>query len=153
MTEHDPTALEQREAEALARALEGEADEGAPADALETAGLVRAAGREAAWTAERSRAVLDRIAPALGARRSRWKLALVALPAAAAILVAVATSVPVTRRAAAVREALPQPSAALLAVQARAARGEASLDALDGEMRAYRMQVYAALARRYGERR
>jgi len=38
----------------------------------------------------------------------------------------------------------------LLAAQARAARGEAPLEALDAEMRAYRMQVYQALARRYG---
>jgi len=49
-----------REAEALARALDGEADTGAPADALQAAALLRH-GTGAELAPDRARAVLDRV--------------------------------------------------------------------------------------------
>jgi hypothetical protein len=47
---------------------------------------------------------------------------------------------------------LPPPSLALLEEQARAARGQEGLDALDRQMRDYRSTFYATLARREGGR-
>lgn len=157
MTDDDPTPEEQREAEALARALQGVAEPAAPRDALETAALVRAAGPAGALSPERGAAVLERIAPALKGprRRPRWRTAVLAAASVAAAVLgfSVTGHLQITARAPSARRERtwpPEPSAALLAAQARAARGEAPLEAIDAEMRAYRMQVYQALARRYG---
>ena len=144
--ELEATEAERAEAEALARALErGAARDAGPEDAVAPAALLRAAARPAP-DAARLEAAAARGRAALGARRPsrlRWLFPIVLAPSAAAAAVALffvssARHAPVPP--------LPQPSAALLEAQARAARGRPDLTALDAQMRDYRAAYYAALA-------
>jgi hypothetical protein len=145
--EKPPTEAELREAELLARALEGPDGPGrdlSPVeDALGAAYLLRGSRRMELGEL-RARAVQERIWP----RRSR------ALSAAAVLLAAAAAAAAIVlwpRRAA----ELPAPSVQLLRAQLAAARpGEqATIDPLAAEMSGYRAQIYGALARAYGGHR
>jgi len=153
MSEDEPTDKERAEAEALAHALDNEkgAAESAPADALETAALLR----HAELSDLAARRVFERLAPALERRR---RVVMVRLLAGTAVLVALAvpivvlTSAPrsvvthAPRAGALSATALPRPSAQLLTAQARAASDPRKLQ---NEMRSYRDAVYDALAARY----
>jgi hypothetical protein len=149
MSEDEPSDKERAEAEALARALDGEAAPPAaaplPLDALETAALLRQ--RElSAVAAER---VLAHLTPAL--RRKRYAMRIKVFAAAATLLAASSAALLVWRKmgpapAVVSATALPLPSAALLAAQARA---PTDAQALDEEMRRYRGSLYGALSARY----
>ena len=139
--EKEPTDEERREAEALARALDGQEGEAPPADALEAAALLRAT-RHAALSDVRARAVRERIFP--HPRRLKWlapAAAVVAVAATLVILVGARRSRPTP---------IPAPSAALLSAQAEAARPHGATGTLlDREMLAYRQGVLATLGVRY----
>jgi hypothetical protein len=145
--EKPPTEAELREAELLARALEGPDEPGRDLspidDALGAAYLLRGSMRLELGE-RRARAMLGRIWP----RRSRARSAAALLLAAAA---AAAAIVPWPRRAA----EFPAPNVQLLRAQLAAARpGEpATVDPLAAEMSGYRTQIYDALARAYGGHR
>ena len=145
-----PTEAERREAELLARALEGAArpgDEVGPVeDAVGAAWLLRAS-RGAELSELRARAVLERAWP----RRRRWldptpgKMAALGAAAAVAAIVSAVPHGPAK---------LPPPPVPLLRAQLAAARpGAPELARLETEMDAYREQVYAALGRTYGRAR
>ena len=137
--EKEPTPEEQREAEALARALEGQ-EANAPADVLEAAALLRAS-RSAELSDVRARAIRQRILPV---RHWHWMAPLGALGAALATLIVMF----VARRQ--VPTPLPAPSPALLSAQAESARPKgADAQLLDREMVAYRARVLGALEARY----
>src|SRR6267142_2991549 len=142
--EKPPTEAELREAELLARALEGPDEPGrdlSPVeDALGAAYLLRESRRMQLGEL-RARAVQKRIWP----RRSRARSAAAVLLAAGA---AAAAIVLWPRRAA----ELPAPSVQLLRAQLAAARpGEpATIGPLAAEMAGYRAQIHGALARAYG---
>ena len=144
--DQDPTPEEQREAEALARALEGDASAAPPADVRATVGMLRHAGRGAALAPDRAAAVRARAAETLvrpARRRARWLwlAAPVAAAAAAVVLVMVVRRPPSPGAL-----PLPAPSLPLLAAQAAAARGDArALDTLDQQMRAYRASMFRQL--------
>jgi len=136
--EKAPTPEERREAEALARALDGE-DANAPADALEAAALL-SASRNAELSDVRARAVRDRALPR--GRHWHWMAPLGVLAATAAtviVMIAHRRQVPAQ---------IPMPSAALLAAQAEAARPQGGTQ-LEREMVAYRQRVLAALEARH----
>jgi len=180
MVEHDDeegvTAEEQAQAEALARALDGQAsspDGAAPADALETAALLRYAAGDGELDEGRAEAVLDALwppgaqrpgdpssAPALMRARARWRgPALAAALGFAAAAAALLWSRPGAEVAApadgpqlqAPSEAatLPAPPTELLRAQAAAARDPATRDALDTAMGSYREAVLRRLAAQY----
>jgi len=164
--DEEPTEQEEREAAALAAALEGEpAPAGdaeaaglGPDDALETAALLRHAGRPIAVPPAAEPSVAAKVAPLLDARRARgrrggrrWIATSLALPAAAAgawLLFATTAG----RHAPLSMVAPPPPSADLLAAQAEATRGGrtpgAAIARLDVEMRAYRRRYHEGLRRR-----
>jgi hypothetical protein len=151
-TDDEPTPEELREAEALARALEGEAGAGAaPPEALEAAALLRYARSEGALAPGRQAAVGERVrapvAAALRPRRRWWLWAGLAPLATAGALSLLLVRAQRPKLAASVAPMLlPPPSAALLQTQAAAARGDArALGRLDLEMREYRQAVYARL--------
>jgi hypothetical protein len=132
MSDDESTPEERREAEALARALEGRPAEGVPADALATAALLRYARSEGRLDPARAAAVGRRLQPGL---RRWWWLAVVPVAAAAAGIV-IASRAPLR---------LPPPPKQVLSTQAAAAHGGvAELDALDRQMRAYRRALFAA---------
>jgi hypothetical protein len=152
VNDKDPTEKELREAEALARALDGDGSPAEiPADALETAGLLRASREDAGLDPSRQRAILDKILPAIKeTRRFSWLRWLVPVGAAAGVLLLV-MNIPMYSKApqeAAVM--LPAPPRSLLMVQARAAQGQ-ELKELEKEMRAYRDRMYASLSGKYPE--
>jgi hypothetical protein len=131
MSDDEPTPEERREAEALARALEGRPAEGVPADALATAALLRYARSEGRLDPGRAAAVGRRLQPT--ARRWWWLAAVPVAAAAALVLVARAP------------QRLPPAPKELLVTQAAAAHGGgAELEALDRQMREYRRALFAA---------
>lgn len=152
MTEKDPTPEEIREAEALARALEGdESSSDAPEDALQAAALLRSGE----LSEQRSQAVFERVVAGSDLEKSepadrlRWLIPVGGLVAAAVVglllLLPGTLSSPVST-------SLPPPGAALLQAQGRAARGGVEgLVALKGEMQGYRKNMYLALSERYRE--
>jgi hypothetical protein len=134
-----PSPEELREAEALARALEGDPGVAAPADVLPVVQLLRHAHSPAQLSDERSQALAARlrVAPVARARRRWWLVAPLAAAAAAGMLFASLRGTPVTEL---------RPSGALLAAQAAAARGDrAALERLDREMRSYRQSQFRQL--------
>jgi hypothetical protein len=145
MSEREPRAEELREAEALARALEGGKQGDAPGDAAEMAALLRAAGRQGTLSPERSRAVLEDVQRE---RRSpRWRRRMMVMgTAAAAVALALTATFSLRRSAAGAR--MPRPQARMIAAQINAARG-GNLVALEVETRVYRTAMYASLASRY----
>lgn len=156
------TAQEDRQADALARALEreGGADD-LPEDALEAAALLRYSLDGGELPADRKAAILEEVlstarAPGRAAPSDRprglapWRRWL--WPAgglAAAASVALALWVTVHNPSVPEPTRLPAPTAALLAVQLQAAGGSGDVAQLSGEMRTYRHEMYAALGRRY----
>lgn len=156
------TAREDRQADALARALEreGGADD-LPEDALEAAALLRYSIDGGELAADRKAAILEEVlstarAPGKAApsdrRRGlspwrRWLLPAGGLAAAASVALALW----IGGRHASVLEPtrLPLPTATLLTAQLEAAGGSGDVTHLSGEMRVYRHEMYAALGRRY----
>jgi hypothetical protein len=141
-----PTPDELREAEALAKALEGGSDAAAPVDALEAAALLRAAPLDPVASA----AIRARARPPMRARR-RFPIQAFAGSIAVIIIVLGAVSAVQRRPAGVPPLPLPPPPPALLAAQARAPKE--GLEPLAREMAPYRGEVLVALARRYGARR
>jgi len=119
MKDDDPTPEELRDAEALARALEGAPSASAPPPGtLETAALLRHGAGQ--LDPARAQALAAQLRAELRPRRRRWPW-LVLVPLAAGV--AASVLVPLVRRPALPRlSSLPAPSPALLAAQAEAAR-------------------------------
>jgi hypothetical protein len=149
-----PTPEELREAEALARALEGDPQAAAPADVMPAVGLLRHA-RARGLDPARSQALGAKLRAEVAARPRgrRWLLwllpPLVAAAAAGLLLVPMARSPSPAGIASRSRTApaLPRPSETLLAAQAAAARGDrGALDTLDREMRGYRRALFVSMA-------
>ena len=153
MSDQDPTEKELREAEALARALEGDGSPAEiPTDALEAASLLRASREDAGLDPARQREIQDKILPAKEEpRRFPWLRWLVPVAGVAGVLFLVMT-VPMYSKApqqAAVM--FPAPPRSLLMIQARAATRVEDLKALEKKMRAYRSRMYASLSGKYPE--
>lgn len=160
MNEREPDEMERREAEALARALEGDGSADAiPDDALQAAALLRCTAGEGELADDRRRAVLARLehdAADRPARRSRLRWLVPAGSMAALLLVAAVwvfgllSDRKTTPPPQPVR--LPSPGLELLASQARAAAGSSrDLASLGEGMRAYRRRMYDALAQGHPE--
>jgi hypothetical protein len=152
----EPTADEQAQAEALARALAGEPEgQRPPPEALDSAALLGFARSGGTADPARLAAVRDRtradVLAGLRPRRKRrwwaWMSAPLAAGAAAGLVLA-------TRPAPRFSDSRwPAPPAALLETQAAAARGErGALGRLDEQMRVYRQALLAG-ARPPGEGR
>ena len=141
---------EKREAEALARALEGDGSpEEIPTEALEAAGLLRAGREDSGLDPARQREILDKILP-VKKKRIPWLRWLVPVAGVAGVLFLVMT-VPILSKApqqAAV--VFPAPPRELLMAQAQAAR-EKDLKGLEKKMQKYRGEMYASLAGKYAE--
>lgn len=155
MTTNDdePTEAELREAEALARALDGgRGDPEMPDDALGTAAYLRYAKDGGALDSDKEEAILaDALARARPPRARpawRWRIfGALGLAATGAALVFIVARAPIGDAA----DTLPAPPRALLEAQIDAAGGRvASLDTLTAETRDYRAAVYGALRDRYG---
>lgn len=162
MKDDEPTPEELREAEALARALEGAPSEAAPPpEALEAAALLRHAHRGGELDPARAQVIAAGLRAQVQQqprppRRRRWIWLLPPLAVGAAALVLLlpmtllrrpdsvpppAVTGPLPRLT-----AFPAPGAALLAAQAEAARGGGQgLGDLDAQMRAYRQALFARL--------
>jgi hypothetical protein len=143
----DPTPEELREAEALARALEGDKSAAPPPDVSAAAGLLRYA-RGNDLPPDRAEAIRGPLGKTVvpSQRRPRWWLWL--LPPLAAATTAGVLLSPL-RRPSSLSTSPATPSSALLAAQAAAARGDSqALDALDQHMRAYRQSMLRQLTRR-----
>jgi hypothetical protein len=161
--DEQPTEEELREAAALAAALEGApaaaagADPAAaPADALETAALLRHARAPLVVPPALEPIAAAQAGAVLDARRARrrlrgraWMIPAIAAPAAAAVFLFTMTlrqTAPPPTTAGA-----PPPPADLLAAQAQATRGgreaSAALATLETKMRAYRRQYHDGLRR------
>jgi hypothetical protein len=142
MSEEDPTPDELREAEALARALEGQPGEAAaPPEALEAAAFLRHGGGE--LDPNHAAALAARLRAEIQPRRRTWLWWLAPLVAGAT---AVALCVPARRHELPSLTSLPSPPPALLAAQAQVARGQGrAIDDLDGQMRAYRKEMFRRL--------
>jgi hypothetical protein len=141
----DPDEL--REAQALARALEGTSDAGAPADALETAALLRYARRNDPAKEQLARA----LGAATGARvRPRVIWAASALAAAAALAVAWLPS-PAPEPSLSAPELPPSPREELVAAQGRVlAAPERDLTELVRATDRRRRALFVGLGARYG---
>lgn len=139
-----PSDEERREAELLARALEGPAlpgrDVAAVDDALGAAWMVRAS-QNLGQTELRRRAVLERVWPKPSWRFPGRVIAAIAAAAAIAFFFLVRT-----------RAHLPAPGVDLLRAQLAAARpgSDAAFARFEQENAKYRGEVYAALRRAYG---
>jgi hypothetical protein len=150
MKDDEPTPEELREAEALARALEGAPSESAPPpEALETAALLRHAHGGGQLDPARAQALAAKLRAEVRPRRRRWWWA-VLVPVAVGTAGVMLFATTMQRRGPALPP-LPAPGPAVLAAQAEAARGRPqALADLDAQMRAYRQALYARL--REGER-
>jgi hypothetical protein len=148
--EPSPTPEELREAEALARALDGAPSDAAPPpEALETAALLRHGGGELDPARAQALAAKLRAEVRPRPRRRLWPV-LVPLALGVAVLVILPSALLLRSRqlppSAVSPAGLPAPTAALLAAQAEAARGhEQALGALDAQMRSYRRALFARL--------
>jgi hypothetical protein len=155
VSDRDPTELEKREAEALARALEGdpprdEAPPGIPPDALQAASLLRASREDAGLDPARQRQILEKILPEKEgkARGIPWLRWLVPVAAVAGVLFVIMTVPMYSKSPQAGAVMFPTPPRSLLRIQARAAEGE-DLKALEQKMRVYRRRMYASLSGKY----
>jgi len=143
---------EKREAEALARALEGDGSpEGIPTDALEAASLLRASREDAGLDPARQQEILDKILPEKKPRRIPWLRWLVPVAGVAGVLFLVMT-VPMLSKSPPQQAAVvfPAPPRDLLMAQVQALR-DRNLKGLDKKMQKYRGQMYASLAGKYPE--
>lgn len=140
----EATDEEGREAEALARALDGGGEPGAatPTDALAVSALLRHGLGAGDLDPARAQAISARVRKGVvpGRRWGRWWLWIA--PPVAALVTAGVLLVPLRRSPLAPGSA-PLPSGALLAAQAAAARGGGEgLAALDRQMREYRRAIF-----------
>ena len=151
MKENEPTPEEIREAEALARALEGDGSSpDLPEDALQTACLLRAGDLDQ----KTSQAVFEKVLadsdlakPKSRPARLRWLVPVGGLATVA--LVGILLAQPQAQPAPAT---LPEPEAALLQAQGEAASPKGQdLVALAEQMNRYRRNMYQALSERYPE--
>jgi len=144
----EPTPEELREAQALARALDGAPSESAPPpEALEVAALLRHAQRGGELDPARAQALAATLRAGVRPPRRRWLwIALVPVAAGVTAMIVLALA-PTSGRVTGSRlRSLPAPSASLLHAQAEAARGQSqSLADLDAQMRAYRQTLFARL--------
>lgn len=157
MSEQDPRPDEEREAEALAHALErGHGSDELPEDALETAALLRYGQDGGELGRERSEAILEEVLGSARAPESKpspswlkWLVPLGGLAAAgAAVLIALRVVGP---GGDATAVAMPEPDVELLRAQAEAAAGsDEAASALSSRMRDHRGQLVVALGERYG---
>jgi len=141
MKDDEPTPEEQREAEALARALEGDPSGSAPPpEALEVAALLRHAHGEGQLDPARAQVMAAALRAGVRRPRRHWPWLLMPLAAGAT---AVTLLLSTTRAPLPPLPPLPAPGPALLAAQAEAARGGGqSLGSLDTQMRAYRRELF-----------
>jgi hypothetical protein len=145
---------EEREAASrMASALDGAGDREGVESELEVATLFRASNSDDdRWSEARAARVWARVvgadAGAVARRRRRWRFGAVGAAAAAAVVAVFSIGV---RGGGTTR--LPAPGIALLKVQAESAATGKSIARLRDEMRAYRAQMFVALAKRYGETR
>ncbi len=149
MSEKEASAEEQREAEALAAELDGRTPPSvAPADALETAALLKAGQAGMALSPERSEALLEQVLDS-APPRSSWLGIGRLLPMAAALAAVVLLILVFTGKTPGPETvlALPRPGPELLQAQAAATAGD--IGKLRAEMHSYRRELYAALALRY----
>jgi hypothetical protein len=146
MKDDEPTPEELREAEALARALDGAPPGSAPPPgALETAALLRYAQSAGQLDPARAQALAAKVRGELRPRRRRWSLILapLALGVAGAFALVLMFTPATPRRPAASLSSLPTPAPSLLAAQTEAARGRSqALADLDAQMRAYRRTLF-----------
>jgi len=141
---------ENREAEALARALEGDGSpEGIPADALETAGLLRASREDAGLDPARQQQILDKILPEKK-KRIPWLRWLVPVAGVAGVLFLVMMMPIYSKAPQQSAVVLPAPPRSLLMAQAQAAQRR-DLKGLEKKMRKYRGEMYASLTGKYPE--
>jgi hypothetical protein len=164
--ENNPSEQERAEAEALARAIEGDAGGSAPGDVVETATLLRAVAAKEGLSSERARAVYSGLEPAIEHYvRPRSSGTLITLAALGACLAAAAALVLYVSRpespaaVAAIHDhgpirkvSMPSPSRELLAAQAALGTEDASdatRAAFEREMRVYRASVLRALKNEY----
>ncbi len=149
MNDGEATAKEKREAEALARVLEGdESAENIPADALEVAGLLRVSGEDAGLSDERRDAILKKvfIFAEPEKRQVPWLLWLVPAGGLAAAVAIFA----LTLTARIGPAPLPLPDKELIEAQASVAAGNRQAVAvLRDRMRQYRREIYKTLAEHY----
>jgi hypothetical protein len=142
MSEPEPTPEELREAEALARALEGGRSAGAAPERA-AAALLAYSHHGGLSPEAKARGVVE--VTRLRGARWRWSVragALAVSVAAAALVVVYWPRMP---------SSLPPPDVELLRAQSRAAGGDAAaVAAMDERMRGYRGQLLASLERRYG---
>ncbi|MBW1810722.1 MAG: hypothetical protein JRJ87_21195 [Deltaproteobacteria bacterium] len=154
MSDKEPTKQEALEAEALAKALDGDGTGHELAgDALETAALLRASHDSGELSAERENAVLQKILAE--ARNSgqkdpiawlRWLIPAGGLAAAAVVGIVFASGILSPFSPA----SLPKPDITLLKAQSEAARGDpASISVLRTGMQTYRRSMYASLSEHY----
>ena len=142
---------ENREAEALARALEGDGSpEGIPTDALEAAGLLRASREDAGLDPARQQKILDKILPEKKPRRIPWLRWLVPVAGVTGVLFLVMVMPMYSKAPQQAAVIFPAPPRSLLMVQAKAAQGK-ELRKLQKEMQKYRGHMYASLAGKYPE--
>jgi hypothetical protein len=154
MSEKEPTPNEMREAEALARALEGDGSSpDVPEDALQTSALLRSHELDQV----RSQAVFERVLAGTDHKKSartssrlRW---LIPVGGLAAVLVAwVLFMVPgIVTLDEAAPASLPPPDAELLQAQGKAASQPDGLAGLHARMHRYRHDMYRTLSERYSE--
>jgi hypothetical protein len=152
VSDKDPTELEKSEAEALARALEGDGSpQDIPQDALEAASLLRAGREESGLDPARQREILDKILPAKEEpRRFPWLRWLVPVAGVAGVLFLVMMLPMYSKAPQEAAIMFPAPPRSLLMIQARAAQGK-DLKELEKKMRAYRSRMYASLSGKYPE--
>jgi hypothetical protein len=163
MTVHDndptPSAQELLEAEALARALEGDGSaEALPQDALATAALLQYGQSGAVLPSDRHDAILQEIQDLARSRRTRapsrgrswrwlWAPAGGLVAAAGTFALVFALLGPFDRLSPTI---LPAPSQSLLEAQAGAASGRSdAYAALQTQMQLYRGNLYSVLSERY----
>jgi hypothetical protein len=154
VSDSEPTKQELLEAEALAKALDGDGtDHELASEALETAALLRASQDSGELSAERENAVLDKIlASAKSSKQKeqavwlRWLIPAGGLAAAAVVGIIFVSGVLGPLNPA----SLPKPDTTLLKAQSKAARGDrASISVLRTGMQQYRSSMYASLSEHY----
>jgi hypothetical protein len=173
--EDDASETERAEAEALARALDGDAAAQAPEDALQAALFLRHGGARGELAPDRAEEILQdllcdapiaaerdalpTIEPSTRSRMVRVSAA-VAMLSAAAVVFAYSSNAADERRAAPapdVTASVPAASTSLLAAQADllrqstapGAQDQAAAQRFDRELRAYRAQLFHALQAAY----
>ncbi|HUU00187.1 MAG TPA: hypothetical protein VM425_01960 [Myxococcota bacterium] len=149
MNDSEVTEKEKREAEALARALDGDGSaENVPSDALEVAGLLRVSGEDAGLSDVRRDAVLKKLLASVEPVKRqvpwlRWLVPAGGLAAAVAIFA-------LTFTARVGPAPLPLPDKELIEAQASVAAGNREAVAvLRDRMQQYRREIYKTLAEHY----